>query len=112
MNARDRKPPRDEDDDAVSVSSKLSDSSGEESTLDPTDSDGKRDYNEVKNLTRKENEAVEMWRELVTGMLVITAVLVTCGAYIYLMRDETETFTLTVSQNAPFCSLSLPDPHS
>jgi hypothetical protein len=103
---RDRTPPcDDDDDDAVSASSKLSVSSDKESTLGITESDDKEDYNEVKNLSRKENEAVAMWRELVTGMLVITACLMTCGTYIYLMRSETATFTLNVSDGAPFCSI-------
>ena len=84
-------------DDDSSVSSKLSSATNEDSESETSDYDGKRDYNEVKDLTRKETEAVDMWRDLVTGILVITACLVTCGAYIYLMRDETEAFTLAVS---------------
>ncbi|CAB9525101.1 Receptor-type guanylate cyclase gcy [Seminavis robusta] len=87
------------DDDELSVSSKLSSDNGS-STFDPTDSDERNaDFNEVKNLTRKENEAVEMWRELVTGMLVITACLVTCGSFIYLSIDETSSFKTSFNQD-------------
>jgi hypothetical protein len=53
--------------------------------MDPTSSNSKRDYNEVKDFTRKkENAAMVTWTDLVTGMLVIIAILVTCGACLHL----------------------------
>jgi hypothetical protein len=55
-------------------------------------------FKEVANLTRKENEQVEMWRDLVTGMLIITACFVTCASFIYLSRNETESFKEAVSR--------------
>ena len=54
------------------------------------------DFREVRNYTRKETKDVETWRDLVTGVLVITACLVTMASFIYLSRNETESFKLAV----------------
>ena len=56
-------------------------------------------YREVRNMTRKENKVVETWRDLVTGVLVITACFVSTASFIYLSRDETVTFQLAVSED-------------
>jgi hypothetical protein len=38
-----------------------------------------------------------LWREIVTGMLVITAALVTVTTYIFLSREEVDDFSRGVS---------------
>ncbi|CAB9508033.1 Receptor-type guanylate cyclase gcy [Seminavis robusta] len=71
-------------------------SSGESSTAYA--SSGKDEFREVRNFTRKETKNVETWRDLVTGVLVITATFVTMASFIYLSRNETETFLLAFDQ--------------
>lgn len=52
---------------------------------------------EINNMLRKESKDVLMWREIVTGMLVITAALVTITTYVLLSRQEVDVFTNGVS---------------
>jgi ABC-type Zn2+ transport system substrate-binding protein/surface adhesin len=52
---------------------------------------------EINKLIRKESKDVLMWREIVTGMLVITAALVTITTYVLLSREEVDDFTHGVS---------------
>jgi hypothetical protein len=53
-------------------------------------------YREVKNMTKRENENVETMRDLVTGVLVITASFISISAFIFLSRNETDAFRLAV----------------
>jgi hypothetical protein len=55
---------------------------------------------EIQLIIRKENKAVLLWREIVTGMLVITAALVTVTTYIFLSREEVDDFSRGVSPSA------------
>jgi len=92
----------DDHDDDASESSAFSNCSSTSSTSktagDGSSSEERRaNYKEVKDFTRKETESVEMWRELVTGMLVIIASLLTCGTFIFLSTEETNTFKSSVS---------------
>lgn len=61
-------------------------------TSSRVDSDEPDERKEMQQLVHKENADVDMWREIVTGMLVITAALVTVTAYIYLSREEVDDF--------------------
>jgi cobalamin biosynthesis Mg chelatase CobN len=51
----------------------------------------------VVKMIRKESAAVDMWREIVTGMLVITAAMVTVTTYVLLTRQEVQEFSAGVS---------------
>lgn len=62
-----------------------------------TSAHSRDEINEINGLLRKESKAVHMWREIVTGMLVITAVLVTVTTYLILTRAEVENFSNGVS---------------
>jgi hypothetical protein len=56
-------------------------------------------YKEVRDMTKKENENVETMRDLVTGVLVITATFISISAFIFLSRNETDAFKLAVREN-------------
>jgi hypothetical protein len=80
----------------------FSDSHGEEEDEDEDESvsatETTRDETkEINNMLRKESKDVRMWREIVTGMLVITASLVTIATYIVLSREEVDAFNNGVS---------------
>ena len=86
------------DDDSVlsdDLSSGASASNGttSEELMDSSTGD---EFREVRNLTKKESKDVDTWRDLVTGVLVITACFVTTASFIYLSREETKTFKLAV----------------
>jgi hypothetical protein len=55
------------------------------------------DVAHVVKMIRKESADVDMWREIVTGMLVITAAMVTVTTYILLSRQEVQEFSAGVS---------------
>ena len=52
---------------------------------------------DVVKTIRKESKDVDMWREIVTGMLVITAAMVTVTTYVLLSRQEVQEFASGVS---------------
>jgi hypothetical protein len=58
-------------------------------------------YKEVRDMTKKENENVETMRDLVTGVLVITATIISISAFIFLSSNETDAFNLAVREIMP-----------
>lgn len=58
----------------------------------------RRNLKEVRDYTRKENQAVDMWRDLVTGVLVIVACCVSLASYIYLSHNETLSYQQAVRE--------------
>ena len=53
-------------------------------------------FNEVRDMSKKENHEVETMRELVTGVLVITASFISVAAFVFLSKNETNSFILAV----------------
>jgi hypothetical protein len=70
------------------------DSSFEESSalLESSNSSG-HEEREVQQLIRKESKDVALWREIVTGMMVITGALVTIATFIVFSRFEVNDFS-------------------
>jgi hypothetical protein len=56
-----------------------------------------RGMGEMREIIQAETQGVIMWREIVTGMLVITTCFVTVMTYIFLLRQEVDDFTNGVS---------------
>jgi hypothetical protein len=73
------------------------DLSGLDSSGNGEDESSRDEEKEIQLIIRNENKAVMLWREIVTGMLVITAVLVTVTTYIFLSREEVDDFSRGVS---------------
>jgi hypothetical protein len=73
------------------------DLSGLDSGGNGEDESSRDEEKEIQLIIRNENKAVMLWREIVTGMLVITAVLVTVTTYIFLSREEVDDFSRGVS---------------
>ena len=69
------------------------------STGEGTNTDSNKNLREVMKHTRRETKRVETWRELVTGVLVITASLVATTTFIYLNREEISAFKEAVSHS-------------
>ena len=93
------------DDSAVSTSG--CDAGGDTSSGEiggDTSTDDKN-LREVRNLALKESKDVDTWRDLVTGVLVITACCVATASFIYLSKNESNTFKLAVSQSSPSSQL-------
>jgi hypothetical protein len=67
-------------------------SSAESTTRTGTDFDEKANEKEITKLIQKESKNVFMWREVVIGVLFITATLMTVGTYILLSREEFNSF--------------------
>jgi hypothetical protein len=86
----------DDDDDDRSTSSFVEDEDHSEKSETEAESD-RDETEEINKLIRKESKDVLMWREIVTGMLVITAALVTITTYVLLSREEVDDFTHGVS---------------
>ena len=74
----------------------LRDSSGTNNDSDNFVDESTDQFREMRNLTRKETKDVDTWRDLVTGVMVSAGCFVTTACFIYLSRDETETFQLAV----------------
>jgi hypothetical protein len=97
------------DDESASSGSYYSDddeSSGLGSGVNGEDESSRDEEKEIQLIIRNENKAVLLWREIVTGMLVITAALVTVTTYIFLSREEVDDFSRGVSPSSakhPFC---------
>jgi hypothetical protein len=72
-------------------------SSGLGSGVNGEDESSRDEEKEIQLIIRNENKAVMLWREIVTGMLVITAALVTVTTYIFLSREEVDDFSRGVS---------------
>jgi hypothetical protein len=68
-------------------------SSGESTTRTGTDFDEQANEKEITNMIQKESKNVFMWREVVIGVLFITATLMTVGTYILLSREEFNSFS-------------------
>jgi hypothetical protein len=85
-----------DDDDDRSTSSFVDDEDHSEKSETEAESD-RDETEEINKLIRKESKDVLMWREIVTGMLVITAALVTITTYVLLSREEVDDFTHGVS---------------
>jgi hypothetical protein len=92
----------DDDDDDRSTSSFVEDEDHSEKSETEAESD-RDETEEINKLIRKESKDVLMWREIVTGMLVITAALVTITTYVLLSREEVDDFTRAVSADG--CSV-------
>jgi hypothetical protein len=94
----------DNDNESASSESYYSDdddeSSGLGSGVNGEDESSRDEEKEIQLIIRNENKAVVLWREIVTGMLVITAALVTVTTYIFLSREEVDDFTRGVSQSS------------
>jgi hypothetical protein len=89
-----------DDDASASSESYYSDddeSSGLGSGVNGDDESSRDEEKEIQLIIRNENKAVVLWREIVTGMLVITAALVTVTTYIFLSREEVDDFSRGVS---------------
>lgn len=56
---------------------------------------------EIRRLIQNETKGVIMWRYVVTAIMVITACFVSVSTYIFLSREETDTFERGVSS---YCS--------
>jgi VIT1/CCC1 family predicted Fe2+/Mn2+ transporter len=56
------------------------------------ESSSRDEAKEVRKLIQKESNDVRMWRELVTGMLVIISALVTITTYVFLSKEEVRAF--------------------
>jgi hypothetical protein len=74
-------------------------SSGLGSGVNGEDESSRDEEKEIQMIIRNENKAVVLWREIVTGMLVITAALVTVTTYIFLSREEVDDFSRGVSSS-------------
>lgn len=74
--------------------------SGLGSDVNGPDESSRDEEKEIQLIIKKENKAVLLWREIVTGMLVITAALVTVTTYIFLSREEVDDFSRGVSPNS------------
>jgi hypothetical protein len=83
------------------------DLSGMDSQFNDEDESSRDEEKEIQKIIRKETKDVLLWREIVTGMLVITAALVTVTAYIFLSREELDDFKSGVSKSSkssgPIC---------
>jgi hypothetical protein len=75
-------------------------SSGLDSGVNGEDEASRDEEKEIQLIIRNENKAVVLWREIVTGMLVITAALVTVTTYIFLSREEVDDFSKGVSPSS------------
>jgi len=87
--------------DGISISSNddasLIDSSSDQSTTDvqsrtETSTDNNADLKEVRGLIKNESKRVRLWREVVTGALIIVATLVTVTTYVLFSRLEVDDF--------------------
>jgi hypothetical protein len=98
----------DDDDDDDRSTSSFEDDGEDHSEKSETEAESDRDETEeINKLIRKESKDVLMWREIVTGMLVITAALVTITTYVLLSREEVDDFTHSVSNRQAMFCLSL-----
>lgn len=82
---------------SVGDESKQSESDSNDRLDEVDEKEGRDETEEINRLIRKESKDVLMWREIVTGMLVITAALVTITTFVLLSREEVADFTRAVS---------------
>ena len=91
-------------------SSSSSDDEGEPSTTEGTatsDSSTGHEEKELAKHIRRESKDVYMWREIVTGMLLVTAALLTVGTFILLTRHEYDEFAQGFNDTATVVSESV-----
>jgi hypothetical protein len=91
------------DDASVASESYYSDedeSSALDSGFNGDDDESRDEEKEIQLIIKNENKSVLLWREIVTGMLVITAALVTVTTYIFLSREEVDDFSRGVSPSS------------
>lgn len=70
---------------------------GSLSHLDQVDDIADTHQDEVKDMTQRETDQIHIWKALVLFTIVITACLVSAGAYVFLEQGETENYRTSVS---------------
>ena len=76
--------------------SESSDSCTESRTTSSPEESTRNELLEMKKMTREETKKVKVWREVVTGVLVITAAFMATATYVVLNREENKEFLSAV----------------
>ena len=85
------------DDDSLMDDSSQSESQTNTTTNGSSSEALKEQRDEIRALVEKETKDVLLWKEILTGMMIITACIVSVATYIFLSKEEVDSFTNGVS---------------